>query len=88
MFEKYEQKCEQREMLKIFNQKNVAFIGAGSMAEGMISGIVQSKKLPASQIYVTNHTNHRRLEELQQKYGIRGVRKEELDYQNLSLIHI
>ncbi|MCY8008827.1 pyrroline-5-carboxylate reductase [Bacillus haynesii] len=70
-------------MLKIFYQKNVAFIGAGSMAEGMISGIVQSKKLPASQIYVTNHTNHRRLEELQQKYGIQGVRKEELDYQNI-----
>ncbi|MFO6495751.1 MULTISPECIES: pyrroline-5-carboxylate reductase [Bacillus] len=70
-------------MLKIFNQKNVAFIGAGSMAEGMISGIVQSKKLPANQIYVTNRANHKRLEELQQKYGIQGVRKEDLDYQKI-----
>ncbi|MEC0494924.1 pyrroline-5-carboxylate reductase [Bacillus glycinifermentans] len=68
-------------MLKInIEQKNIAFIGAGSMAEGMISGIVKSKKLPASQIYVTNHTNHRRLKELQNKYGIKGIKKEELDY--------
>ncbi|MCY7859320.1 pyrroline-5-carboxylate reductase [Bacillus sonorensis] len=71
-------------MLKInIKQKNVAFIGAGSMAEGMISGIIQSKKLPASQIYVTNHKNHRRLQELQKKYGIQGINKEELDYQNI-----
>ncbi|MEC1261962.1 pyrroline-5-carboxylate reductase [Bacillus swezeyi] len=70
-------------MLKIFNQKNVAFIGAGSMAEGMISGILQSKKLPASQIHVTNHTNHQRLKELQKKYGIQGIKKEALDYQNI-----
>ncbi|MFT0800905.1 pyrroline-5-carboxylate reductase [Bacillus swezeyi] len=70
-------------MLKIFNQKNVAFIGAGSMAEGMISGILQSKKLPASQIHVTNHTNHQRLKELQKEYGIQGIKKEALDYQNI-----
>ncbi len=53
------------------------------MAEGMISGILQSKKLPASQIHVTNHTNHQRLKELQKKYGIQGIKKEALDYQNI-----
>ncbi|MDA7027993.1 pyrroline-5-carboxylate reductase [Bacillus sp. CLL-7-23] len=73
-------------MLKIYIQKNVAFIGAGSMAEGMISGIIQSKKLPPRQIYVTNHTNHHRLKELQQKYGIQGLKKEELDYEQMDCI--
>ncbi|WP_423220748.1 NAD(P)-binding domain-containing protein [Bacillus paralicheniformis] len=32
-------------MLPILDQKKVAFIGAGSMAEGMISGMVRAKKI-------------------------------------------
>ncbi|MGP0580481.1 NAD(P)-binding domain-containing protein, partial [Paenibacillus peoriae] len=43
-----------KEMLPIFDQKKVAFIGAGSMAEGMISGIVRANKIPKQNICVTN----------------------------------
>ncbi|MGG1498506.1 NAD(P)-binding domain-containing protein, partial [Bacillus velezensis] len=41
-------------MLPILDQKKVAFIGAGSMAEGMISGMVRAKKIPNQNICVTN----------------------------------
>lgn len=70
-------------MLPILNEKNIAFIGAGSMAEGMISGIVQSDQIPAEQIYVTNRTNKNRLEELHQTYGIQGKGNEELDFDQI-----
>ncbi|MGG3622407.1 pyrroline-5-carboxylate reductase [Bacillus gobiensis] len=70
-------------MLIIINNKNIAFIGAGSMAEGMISGIVQSDQIPATQIYVTNRSNKNRLEELHQTYGIQGKGNEELDFDQI-----
>ena len=35
----------------------IAFIGAGSMAEAMISGIVNAEKIPPKQIIVSNRSN-------------------------------
>ena len=37
--------------------KKIAFIGAGSMAEAMISGIVSAQKILPKQIVVSNRTN-------------------------------
>ncbi|WP_066195250.1 MULTISPECIES: pyrroline-5-carboxylate reductase [Gracilibacillus] len=48
----------------------VGFLGAGSMAEAIISGMVANAVIPPEQIYVTNQSNRERLEELQQKYDI------------------
>ena len=52
--------------------KKVAFIGAGSMAEAIIAGMVNKQFLKNKQIYVTNKENGERLEELNDKYGIIG----------------
>lgn len=46
------------------------FIGAGSMAEAMISGAISSGALAAGNIYATNRTDTGRLQRLQARYGI------------------
>ncbi len=53
--------------------KKLAFIGAGSMAEAMISGIVESQLLTGEQIWVTNRNNQEKLDKLNQKYGVNGT---------------
>ncbi|WP_173917332.1 pyrroline-5-carboxylate reductase [Halobacillus sp. Marseille-Q1614] len=60
--------------------QTIAFLGAGSMAEAMISGMVESGKIPAKQIIVTNRSNQARLTEIQEKYGVRTVLKDELNF--------
>lgn len=62
----------------MLKNKKIAFLGAGSMAEAMISGIVDSKKVPLSQITVSNHCNKERLETLKKKYIIHAVSQEQL----------
>jgi pyrroline-5-carboxylate reductase len=54
----------------MLTNKKVAFIGAGSMAEAMISGILAKKILQPKQIYVTNRSNKEKLLLLHQKYGV------------------
>lgn len=46
------------------------FIGAGSMAEAMISGALSSGALAAGDIYATNREDIDRLQELEGRYGI------------------
>jgi pyrroline-5-carboxylate reductase len=53
--------------------KKLAFIGAGSMAEAMISGIIESKLLSGDQIWVTNRSNQEKLDKLNKKYGVNGT---------------
>ena len=62
----------------MLKNKNIAFLGAGSMAEAMISGIVDSKKVPLSQITVSNHHNKEQLKTLKKKYNIQAVSQEQL----------
>ncbi|OEH84414.1 pyrroline-5-carboxylate reductase [Desulfuribacillus stibiiarsenatis] len=50
--------------------KSIFFIGAGSMAEAIIKGLVTSAIIAPQQIYVTNQKNHDRLVELREKYGV------------------
>lgn len=70
------------EDILISNQK-VAFLGAGSMAEAMISGIVEAELIPAEQIIATNKSNEERLQQLRNKYGIRAMKREELDFSSV-----
>lgn len=67
----------------MLKDKTIAFIGAGSMAEAMITGTIQADKLPSNQIIVTNHSNKERLQELTEKYGVRPVQREELPYHEI-----
>ncbi|QAS51988.1 pyrroline-5-carboxylate reductase [Halobacillus litoralis] len=61
-------------------KQTIAFLGAGSMAEAMISGMVESGNIPAENIIVTNRSNQQRLNEINSKYGVRTVLKDELNF--------
>ncbi|MEH7414794.1 pyrroline-5-carboxylate reductase [Neobacillus drentensis] len=50
--------------------KKIAIIGAGSMAEALISGIIENELINKKHIWVTNHGNKKRLELLEERYGI------------------
>ena len=70
----------------MLNRKTVGFIGAGSMAEAMISGIVTANLLPRDQIIASNRSNIERLTFLEKMYGIRGVTKSQLLMSELDII--
>lgn len=69
----------------MLKEKTVAFLGAGSMAESMISGIVQVGSIPAENIYVTNKSNQLRLEEMHHVYGVNAVQQDALPYEEIDL---
>lgn len=48
----------------------LAIIGAGSMAEALISGIIENKLIAAKKIWVTNRSNKERLNALKERYGV------------------
>ncbi|HZG60397.1 MAG TPA: pyrroline-5-carboxylate reductase ProI [Anoxybacillus sp.] len=52
------------------NTKTITFIGAGSMAEALISGMTKTLYKP-EQIIVTNRSNKKRLEYIQNTYHVR-----------------
>ncbi|MFS0575115.1 pyrroline-5-carboxylate reductase [Sporosarcina sp. 179-K 3D1 HS] len=56
--------------------ETIVFIGAGSMAEAIIAGIVEQGALKPEQVFVTNHSDYARLEELRTKYGVSILDKE------------
>lgn len=60
-------------------KQNIVFVGAGSMAEAMISGMLQKELFLPRQISVMNRSNHERLEELNKTYGVTiGQSKQEM----------
>ncbi len=69
----------------MLKQKTIAFIGAGSMAEAMISGLVKANIIPPKQIIVTNRSNQERLKELERNYGIQGINRDELQFGNVDI---
>lgn len=48
----------------------ISFIGAGSMAEAIISGIIRQRLMDSHDIFVTNRSDHEKLKLLQEKYDI------------------
>lgn len=49
--------------------KKLTVIGAGNMAEALIQGITKNQLIKAGNIWVTNRSNQKRLEEMKEKYG-------------------
>lgn len=70
----------------MLHQKNIVFLGAGSMAEAMISGITAAKKISPQQITVSNYSNKERLHFLEKTYGIRGVTRENIHFNDMDII--
>lgn len=64
-----------KELIKM-NEK-IAFIGAGSMAEAIISGIVHKEILRKEQIIVTNKNNKERIDRLEHRYQIQSIQDKE-----------
>ncbi|MFJ5715637.1 pyrroline-5-carboxylate reductase [Neobacillus sp. NPDC093127] len=53
--------------------KKIAIVGAGSMAEAFISGILENGLINRNNIWVTNHSNEKRLAGLKERYGVRST---------------
>ncbi|MEH7238722.1 pyrroline-5-carboxylate reductase [Bacillus sp. JJ1562] len=70
----------------MLHEKTIAFIGAGSMSEAMISGIVAAGKVPTNQIFVTNRTNTERLQQLEAEYKINGLVSQNFNLKNADII--
>ncbi|HEY4554251.1 MAG TPA: pyrroline-5-carboxylate reductase [Bacillaceae bacterium] len=49
----------------------ISFIGAGSMAEAIIAGLIEKGISKSEDIYVTNRSDETKLAELAERYGIR-----------------
>jgi pyrroline-5-carboxylate reductase len=57
----------------MFTNETIAFVGAGSMAEAMIAGLLKNEIVAPKQIIVTNKSNLKRRNELEEKYGVVGT---------------
>ena len=66
--------------------KQVTFIGAGSMAEAIIAGMINKQFLTKEQIIVTNKENEERLAELEAKYGVVTTQDKEKALQDAELV--
>lgn len=63
----------------MMNIQKIAFVGAGSIAEAVIAGLLHSKVVTEEQMMVSNRSNTNRLTELHNLYGVTGTHnKEEL----------
>lgn len=66
--------------------KKIAFIGAGSMAEAIISGIVKAEIMKKGKIVATNKNNSERLERLEREYKIQPLMDKEEVMQGADII--
>jgi pyrroline-5-carboxylate reductase len=51
----------------------IAIVGAGSMAEAFISGIVENDLIDKKNIWVTNNSNEERLSSIRERYGVKST---------------
>ncbi len=59
-------------MTSSLSHMKFTFIGAGSMAEAIIRGLITKGGVHGENIFVINRSNRARLEELRERYGIRS----------------
>lgn len=70
----------------MLKEDKIVFVGAGSMAEAMISGLLANQLLDSEQIWVTNHSNDARLKTLEKKYAIHTSRNYDELFQNSTIV--
>jgi pyrroline-5-carboxylate reductase len=58
-------------LLKTLSTVKITWIGAGSIAEAMIRGLVGRQIAPADNLFAINRSNTGRLAELREQYGVR-----------------
>ncbi|WP_226671579.1 pyrroline-5-carboxylate reductase [Metabacillus litoralis] len=64
----------------------IGFIGAGSMAEAMIAGLLKGKVYKPEEVIVANRSNSSRLEQLTKMYGIKTTHHKESLVKEASII--
>lgn len=57
--------------------KTIGFIGAGSMAEAILEGLITEKKVKPHQVSMVNRQNRTRIKEICQKYGLDWTKQSE-----------
>ncbi len=67
-------------------RQNIVFVGAGSMAEAMISGMLQKELFLPNQISVMNRSNYARLEGLNKEYGVTISQNKQETIENAGVI--
>ncbi|HEY3364713.1 MAG TPA: pyrroline-5-carboxylate reductase [Symbiobacteriaceae bacterium] len=55
----------------MLQEKTIGFLGAGSMSEALIRGLLAKGVVQPQQIIVTNRANRERLESLSRRFGVR-----------------
>ena len=64
----------------------IVFVGAGSMAEAIIAGILKNEVMAADEVYVMNKSDDERLSYMQKSYGVSIVCQERKALRNAELI--
>ncbi|WP_412758907.1 pyrroline-5-carboxylate reductase [Metabacillus fastidiosus] len=66
----------------------IGVIGAGSMAEAIVSGLIKGKLMAPDQIIISNRSNSERLFELQTAYGVKVThdKKEVIEQSSIILL--
>ena len=64
----------------------IVFVGAGSMAEAIIAGILKNEVIAADEVYVMNNSDDERLSYMQKSYGVSIVCQERKALRNAELI--
>ncbi|MEH7345425.1 pyrroline-5-carboxylate reductase [Bacillus sp. JJ1532] len=68
--------------------KRIAFIGAGSMAEALISGLVENKLVDSKRIWVTNKADQEKLTELQNRFGVQSTYQLDEIFQDTDMVFL
>lgn len=68
--------------------KKIAFIGAGSIAEALISGIVSNKLVDSKNIWVTNKADQEKLLEMENQYGVQTTYSLDELFQDTDIIFL
>ncbi|QWH13635.1 pyrroline-5-carboxylate reductase [Bacillus mycoides] len=55
------------------SMQNISFLGAGSIAEAIIGGLLNANVVKGEHVTVSNRSNETRLQELHKKYGVKGT---------------
>lgn len=66
--------------------KRIAFLGAGSLAEAILSGIIKSEVVAKENIYVTNKSNRERLIYIENCYHVQCSSDKEKVFRNADII--
>ncbi|MCZ2260143.1 pyrroline-5-carboxylate reductase [Sporosarcina sp. G11-34] len=66
--------------------ETIVFVGAGSMAEAMIGGIVKQGAMEPKNVFVINKSDDARLQSLKDKYGISTVRANKEALKKMDLV--